>query len=282
MIKVSFGDRDRRSGHARTPTGHRGRAQRTGPRFESVHAHCDVLGERGNSRSADKGGGRTGGTSRAKGPAGGHDGQGGPGAPGGARGRGRRREGRTRALGGSPTHQARCSPLRRHSHGVSQHQRASRRLGPSGPLVKDPVLVFQDAASSGCNEGFCTQGRALRRRHYPAPSPDDRVVRVLAEMAVRVDACRAAPAPLAVTSGEVAGWASQVGFSATSTAWSGAFPRAETSWWPSLSGSGRRYASLDEGAIEEVSKPAVEALRAMPTGDCLPRATADILVLERR
>jgi hypothetical protein len=44
--------------------------------------------------------------------------------------------------------------------------------------------------------------------------------------------------------------------------------------WPALR-------ELDEEAANEVTKPAIEALEAMPGGDHLRRATADVVVLER-
>jgi ubiquinone/menaquinone biosynthesis C-methylase UbiE len=42
--------------------------------------------------------------------------------------------------------------------------------------------------------------------------------------------------------------------------------------WPTLR-------ELDEEAIEEVTRPAIEALRALPAGECTRRMTADLLVL---
>jgi hypothetical protein len=38
---------------------------------------------------------------------------------------------------------------------------------------------------------------------------------------------------------------------------------------------------LDEKAIEEVTRPAIEALQALPPGECTRRLTADLLVLHR-
>jgi hypothetical protein len=38
---------------------------------------------------------------------------------------------------------------------------------------------------------------------------------------------------------------------------------------------------LDEAAIDEATRPAIEALRALPDDDCIRRATADMLVLSQ-
>lgn len=44
--------------------------------------------------------------------------------------------------------------------------------------------------------------------------------------------------------------------------------------WPALR-------ELDEAVIEEVTKPAVKALKALPDTDDLRRATAELVVLQR-
>ena len=45
--------------------------------------------------------------------------------------------------------------------------------------------------------------------------------------------------------------------------------------WPAL----RR---LDEAAIADVTRPAIDALRALPATDFIRRATAELIVFERR
>ena len=149
--------------------------------------------------------------------------------------------------------------------------------------VRDPVLLFKEVARvlrPGGSYILCTTQE---------PTPDDRVGQVLAEMGARVDARRGAPRQRGVTSGEALLWASQAGFV-------GQAHRLERQWraspkdelaaialrqWPALR-------QLDEEAIEEVTRPAVEALEAMPAtevtrrGDRRGTGPPSALIVSRR
>jgi len=142
--------------------------------------------------------------------------------------------------------------------------------------VADPVLLFHEA------------GRVIRPggRYIvcvsQGPAPDDQVGNIIAEMSERVDARRGASRPRAVSVGEVLGWAGSARFTGEvyqfTRQWRSS-PQAELNaieyrTWPAMR-------ELHEAAIEEVTRPAVEALKALPAGEGLRRATADMIVLRR-
>ena len=114
------------------------------------------------------------------------------------------------------------------------------------------------------------------------PAADDEVGKVLADMSVRVDQRRGASRPRGVTSEEVLGWAGGAGFTGTShqleRRWhsspSDELGAIDAQDWPAMR-------ELDEAAIEEVTRPAIEALSQMPDKPGLRRATSDLLVLKR-
>ncbi len=142
--------------------------------------------------------------------------------------------------------------------------------------VADPVLLFHEAARvirPGGRYVVCANQR---------PSHDDEVGRIIAEMARRVDARRGASRPRGVSVDEVLAWAGAVGFT-------GHVHQLERRWrsspseeltaiayrtWPAMR-------ELDEAAIEEVTRPAVEALLARPDTEDIRRATAEMIVLRR-
>jgi hypothetical protein len=108
---------------------------------------------------------------------------------------------------------------------------------------------------------------------------DDVVGQIIKEMSERVDARRGAVRPRGVTVEEVLGWASSAGFVGTvhelQRQWNSA-PADELAAiayrsWPVLR-------ELDDAAIDEVTRPAVEALRSLPDTDCLRRAVSDLVV----
>ena len=113
-------------------------------------------------------------------------------------------------------------------------------------------------------------------------SPDDQAGRIIDQMAVRIDVRRGAIRPRGVTVDEVIEWASDAGFIADvhqmERQWlsSPAYELTSIAYrtWPALR-------ELDETAIEEVTAPAIAALRALPQGEYLRRATADMVVLHR-
>lgn len=142
--------------------------------------------------------------------------------------------------------------------------------------VADPILVFREAARVIRPEGryivCATQN----------PAPDDRVGMMIAEMGVRVDARRGASRPRGVSVDEVRQWAGEAGFTSN-------VHQLEREWrsstdqelaaianrtWPALR-------ELDEDAIEEVTRPTVQALRALPASEHIRRATAEMIVFHR-
>jgi ubiquinone/menaquinone biosynthesis C-methylase UbiE len=142
--------------------------------------------------------------------------------------------------------------------------------------VAEPVLLFQEAfriIRPGGGYVVCTAQR---------PSADDHVGRIIAEMSARVDARRGASRPRGVTVDEVIGWGSAAGFT-------GEVHEFERQWHSSPNDELRAIAyrtwpamrELDENAIEEVTRPAVEALKALPPGDDIRRATAETVVFHR-
>ncbi len=142
--------------------------------------------------------------------------------------------------------------------------------------VAEPVRVFREAVRvirPGGSYVVCAT------QH---PSPDDRVGMIIEEMGARADARREAERPRRVSVDDVLGWAGQAGFAGT-------VHQLERQWrsspadelaaiakraWPALR-------QLDEDAIEEVTGPAVEALRALPATEQLRQATAEMIVFRR-
>jgi hypothetical protein len=113
------------------------------------------------------------------------------------------------------------------------------------------------------------------------PAPDDHVGRIISEMSARVDLRRGAARPRRVSVDEVLDWAGEAGFIGT-------VHRLERRWvsspqdelaaiayrtWPAMW-------ELDEAAIEEATRPAVEALRDLPQTDAVRRAVAEMVVFE--
>jgi ubiquinone/menaquinone biosynthesis C-methylase UbiE len=114
------------------------------------------------------------------------------------------------------------------------------------------------------------------------PAPDDEVGQVIAEMTLRVDIRRRAPRRRGVTTEEVLEWATSAGFD-------GVVHQIQRRWYSSpaqelaaiFNRSWPALRELDEASIEEVTRPAIEALQAMPDSLELRRATADLVVLTR-
>jgi ubiquinone/menaquinone biosynthesis C-methylase UbiE len=142
--------------------------------------------------------------------------------------------------------------------------------------VRDPVQLFHEAARvirPGGRYVVCSAQR---------PAPDDPVGGIIADMGIRVDARRGARRPRGVSVLEVIDWAGSAGFV-------GDVHEFERKWlsspseelkaiayraWPALR-------DLDEEAIEDVTRPAIEALRALPAGTDTRRAIAEVAVLRR-
>jgi ubiquinone/menaquinone biosynthesis C-methylase UbiE len=142
--------------------------------------------------------------------------------------------------------------------------------------VADPVRLFTEAARvirPGGRYVVCTGQR---------PAPGDTVGAILNEMTARMDVLRGAARPRGVTVDHVLGWAGQAGFDGTvyelhrqwHSAPSEVLAAIAQRSWPVMR-------ELDETAIEEATRPAIEALQAVPDEDDIRRATADMLVLSR-
>jgi SAM-dependent methyltransferase len=141
--------------------------------------------------------------------------------------------------------------------------------------VRDPVALFREAARvirPGGRYVVCVNQR---------PSPDDEVGRIIAEMGVRVDTRRGASRPRGVSVDEVLEWAGVAGFAGTvhefERQWRSSPDEELTAityrTWPALR-------ELDESDIEDVTRPAIEALQAMPVAALVRRATAEMVVLQ--
>jgi len=140
--------------------------------------------------------------------------------------------------------------------------------------VAEPAELFKEAA------------RILRRGgHYVVcatqrPAPDDPVGQIIADMGLRVDSARGAVRPKGVSVDEVLDWATQAGFTGTvhelDRRWYSSTPEELASIalriWPALR-------ELDEDAIERVTRPAIDALQALPGLRYLRRATSEIVDL---
>ncbi len=123
--------------------------------------------------------------------------------------------------------------------------------------VANPVLLFREAARvirPGGRSIVCVAQRS---------SPDDRVGAIMEEMGVRVDVFRGVSRPRGVSVEEVLEWAESAGFT-------GNVHQLERQWRSSTGQELRAIANrtwpalweLDEDALEEVTRPAVDALRA--------------------
>ena len=142
--------------------------------------------------------------------------------------------------------------------------------------VAEPTRLFEEAARVIRPGGRYVVCAAQR------PSPDDRVGQIIADMAVRVDVRRGGQRPRGVSVHQVLEWAEGAGFDGEiyefERQWHSSPPQELTAIayriWPALR-------ELDEAGIEEVTGPAIEALRALPATDVVRRATAQSVVLHR-
>lgn len=142
--------------------------------------------------------------------------------------------------------------------------------------VHNPERLFKEIARvlhPGGSYVVCTAQR---------PADDDAVGRIIKAMGEEVDRRRGAPRYRGVTTEEVLSWAAVAGFRGTphqlDRQWvsrpSEEIFAIETRSWPAMR-------ELDEEAVDEITRPVVEALRSLPDGPSLRRATADVLVFRQ-
>ncbi len=142
--------------------------------------------------------------------------------------------------------------------------------------VEQPVLLFREAARVIRPGGLYVVCVTQR------PSPDDLIGVIISEMSARVDSRRGALRPRGVSVDEVLDWAADGGFTGTvhelERRWLSS-PQQELNTiayrqWPAMR-------ELDETAIEEVTRPAIDALRALPATEIVRRVFAEMVVLRR-
>ncbi len=141
--------------------------------------------------------------------------------------------------------------------------------------VAEPARLFSEVARVLRPDGryvVCTTQR---------PHGDDRIGQIIDRMTAAVDERRGGR-PRGVTADQVLEWSGSAGFTGEVTSFDREFtstPSLELHAiarraWPSLR-------SLDEGDIEDVTGPAIEALRALPEPEYRRRMTAELVVLHR-
>lgn len=141
--------------------------------------------------------------------------------------------------------------------------------------VPDPLRLFAEVARvlrPGGRYVVCTTQR---------PAPDDAIGHIIEGMSRAVDERRIGKRPRGVTVEQVLEWSALAGFRGE------VHPRARSflsspdyeldaiarKSWPALR-------ELDDVAVDEATRPAIEALRALPPGDTVRRGFVDLIVLE--
>ena len=142
--------------------------------------------------------------------------------------------------------------------------------------VAEPVRLFSEVARvlrPGGRYVVCTAQR---------PKADDAIGQIIDRMGGAVEARRTSDRPRQVTAVQVLDWAGSAGFTGEVHQLDRVFrssPALELDAiarraWPALR-------QLDEDQIEEVTRPAIEALSALPEAECERRTTTELLVLRR-
>jgi ubiquinone/menaquinone biosynthesis C-methylase UbiE len=142
--------------------------------------------------------------------------------------------------------------------------------------VHDPERLFREVARVLRPDGSYVLCSGQR------PAEDDVVGQIIKAMGEEVDRRRGAPRPRGVTPEEVLTWAARAGFRGSvrtlDRQWlsrpSQELVAIEKRSWPAMR-------ELDEGTVDEVTKPAAKALRALPDEPVTRRAIADVLVLRQ-
>jgi ubiquinone/menaquinone biosynthesis C-methylase UbiE len=143
--------------------------------------------------------------------------------------------------------------------------------------VADPEQLFREVArvmKLGGRYVVCTTQR---------PAPNDEIGNIIAEMGAHVDQLRGSSRPRGVTMDEVLSWAARADFV-------GSVHRIERRWksspaeemkaiafrtWPALH-------ELDEDAVELATRPAIDALKALPTQGVVRQGIAELVVFQRQ
>lgn len=142
--------------------------------------------------------------------------------------------------------------------------------------VADPVLLLREVHRVLRPGGRYVVATTQRS------APEDRVGMIIDAMAAVVDAHRVGARSRTVVADDVLHWADPLGFLGTvqpvtrswrSTAAAEIAAIGEQAW-PALR-------DLDEPTLEAATRPALEALGALPAGEHVRRAVAELVVLER-
>ena len=142
--------------------------------------------------------------------------------------------------------------------------------------VAEPMVLFQEAAR------VIRPGGSYVVCATQYPSADDRVGMIISDMGARIDARRETPRPRGASVDDVLVWGRDAGFA-------GAVHQLERQWHASpdheLAAIANRtwpaFRELDDDAVEAVTRPAIEALQAVPPTDIIRRATSEMVVFRR-